>query len=65
VAIYRYKLEYKPTPEELRTGFAIWDERAEHSVFKPLAPSGDEMWSEAEGKTRSFGSSNRSREARG
>jgi len=47
VVKYRYKPEYKPTPEDLRTTFPIWVQAGEYSDFKPLAPSSDEMWSEA------------------
>lgn len=47
VVKYRYKPEYKPTPEDLRTTFPIWVQPGEYSDFMPLAPSSDEMWSEA------------------
>lgn len=44
---YRYKPQYKRIPEDLRASFPIWAEPGEYSVFKPLAPSSDQMWSEA------------------
>lgn len=43
VVKYRYKPEYKPVPEDLRTTFPIWVQSGEYSDFKPLAPSSDEM----------------------
>jgi hypothetical protein len=45
VVRYRYKPRYDPKQEELRATFPIWSE--ELPVFKPFAPSSDEMWSEA------------------
>jgi hypothetical protein len=47
VVTYRYKPEYKPIPEDVRAIFVIWAKPGESSVFKPLAPSSDEMWTEA------------------
>jgi len=47
VVTYRYKPTYKPIPGDLRASFPIWTEPGERSAFKPLAPSSDEMWSEA------------------
>jgi hypothetical protein len=47
VVTYCCKPRYDPKQEELRANFPIWSEPGEYSDFKPLAPSSDEMWSEA------------------
>jgi hypothetical protein len=46
VVTYRYKSEYKAIHEDLRAIFVIWAKPGEYSVFRPLAPSSDEMWTE-------------------
>jgi hypothetical protein len=47
VVTYRYKAAVHADTGDLRAIWPIWTEPGEHSVFKPMFPSSDEMWSDA------------------